>query len=51
LAVSFSGDGITYALARQCTLTREKLQVGLFCCTPGDDSFAATFSHFAIERS
>ncbi len=48
LAVSFSSDGTVYALARQCTLTDQKVQVGLLCCAPGDYSFTATFSHFSI---
>jgi regulation of enolase protein 1 (concanavalin A-like superfamily) len=50
LAVSFSGDGIAYALARQCTFTEEPVQVGPFCCSPGRGRFEATFGHFSLKR-
>ncbi len=48
LMLSFSADGKTFALARQCTLADGPMHVGLQCCAPGDNSFTATFSHFAI---
>lgn len=51
LALSFSADGSTFSLARQCTLAVGAMQVGLQCCAPGESSFVATFTHFTIEAS
>jgi hypothetical protein len=51
IAVSYSGDGAAYSLARQCTLAEGPAQVGLFCCAPGETGFVATFHSFSLSRS
>jgi regulation of enolase protein 1 (concanavalin A-like superfamily) len=46
--VYFSDHNDDYFLARQCTLPEGPMQIGPFCCSPGDTGFTAVFEHLAI---